>query len=141
MRPVRTIVTIASSVAATVAVSLAGAETAQAQVPLSCDLFNTGMVQRDSGTAIDLWVDHKCWFGQQLDIVVQTTENGQVIDRFALTGSKFDGRTVRRVELTRKPLCDSSTIKVRATYKYLGIGDDYSSERQIYYDPNDNCGA
>ncbi len=119
----------------------AGVASAGPDDPSSCQIFRPGMVQRDAGTAIELYLDHRCWFGAQMDITVETRENGQVRDRFVLTGTRFDGRTVRRVELADKPLCTWSVVEVQAWYRYMTIGDDFTVRRTIWYDPNDNCDA
>lgn len=134
------------AVAATITI---GATSAHAQPgagqPGHCDRFSIGFAIADGGTAINWYLDHRCYLpdgGDIKEVVVVTTEDGIRRDRHVIPiEATHDGRTVRRVNLAPKPLCTSSTVVVEASYRYLSFGDTVSSKRVVYYDPNDNCGA
>lgn len=107
--------------------------------PFACQTFNLRVTPQDAGTAVTWALQQDCHFGADVPITVTTLENGVQRDRFDKHGSVFEGTQVRRVPLSPKPLCTSSTVQVVATYKYMSIGDRRSDELKIVYDPNDNC--
>lgn len=99
------------------------------------------MTHQDAGTKIVWVLDTNCHFGADVELRVVTTEDGVERDVYTTHGWAIEGQKTGTVALAKKPLCARSTVRVVASYKYMSIGDRQSTERVVYYDPNDNCGA
>lgn len=110
--------------------------------PASCSKFDLNMLPGEAGASIVWTLDHKdCFFGEVIEVTVDTFENGARRDHHVLQANRLDGRTVREVRLSPKPPCSSSNIRVEAKYGNTSIGDSRSTRARVFYDPNDNCGA
>jgi hypothetical protein len=107
--------------------------------PGLCSEFRIEHIQRDNGTAIEWSLRHRCWFGQQTDVVVTTLADGAEVDRHVMRSSTLEGRSARYVLLPPKPVCGTTKVRVEARYGDRSIGDLVSSEGILYVDPNDNC--
>jgi hypothetical protein len=107
--------------------------------PGLCEEFRIDHIQRDYGAALEWSLRHRCWFGQQTEVVVTTFADGAEVDRHVIRNSTLDGRSSRYVLLPPKPVCGTTQVRVEARYGDRAIGDLVSSEGTLYYDPNDDC--
>jgi hypothetical protein len=98
------------------------------------------MAGREVGSAIQWALRADCYFGSEVRISVETTENGVRRGYFTMAGERINETKTQIVSLAPKAPCVQSTVRVIASYRYMDLGDRQSTERVIVYDPNNNCG-